>query len=214
MRTILLLTALLMGQSVFAGDKKIDFNYKMVDLNKVLDDYSHATGQKFIVDPGVHAMITIINSGPVSTEEAFNQLSTALALNGVGFSTRDDAMVLMQARALQRSMIGVGTQLPPMKPEKMYTWMPTLKYVSADDVNRQLRILTSKDGELVPVQHNNSLIISDWSSNLYRIAAILKEVDVPAGKTVKSELPPMNFYRHAGSPPPHFNSKSEKKSEN
>jgi len=215
MRMILLITALLIGQSVFAGESKtIDFNYKSTDITKILADYSHATGQKFIVDPSVHGMITIINPGPVSYEEAFNQLSTALALNSLGFSTQGDEMVVMQARNLQRNLTGVGQELPPLKPEKMYTWMAVLKYVSADDVNKQLRILTSKDGELVPVTHNNSLLISDWSSNLHRIAAILKEIDVPAGKTVKSELPPMNFKHRPGDPPPHFNPKTEKKSEN
>jgi hypothetical protein len=34
-----------------------------------------------------------------------------------------------------------------------------LKYVSADEVNKQLRILNSKDGELVAYTHTNQLVM-------------------------------------------------------
>jgi general secretion pathway protein D len=190
MRALLILLSAIYVGAASAGDKMIDFTYKNEDLTKVLADYSHASGQKFIIDPSVRGKITILNPGSVSIEEAFNQLSSALAVNGLGLSTQDNVMVVMQARALQRNLIGVGQTLPPPKPERMFTWVVTLKYVSADDVNRQLRILTSKDGELVPYLHTNQLVISDWVSNLYRIQNILKELDVPAGKEIKSTMAP------------------------
>src|SRR5579863_6509881 len=74
------------------------FDFKDADLTKVIEDYSKSSGQKFIVDPQVHGKITILNSEPVSQEEAFNQLSTALAVNGCAISHQDDMMVVSPAR--------------------------------------------------------------------------------------------------------------------
>lgn len=178
----MVLAGLMMVSAVFAADKSIDFNYKDADLAKVISDYAKASGQKFIVDPNVHGKITIMSPGPVSIGEAFNQLSSALAVNGIAISKQDDVMVVAQARMIQRNLIDVGQELPALKPERMYTWVINLKHTSADEVNKQLRILTSKDGELVPYTHNNQIYVTDWTSNLQRIAKIIKEIDIPAGK--------------------------------
>ena len=162
---------------------KIKFNYRDADIVKVLEDYSQATGQKFLIDPSIKGRITLINQERLTNEEAFNQLSSALAVNGIGISTQDAVMHVMPARILQRNYIPVIKELPPLRPERMYTYIINLKHLSADDVNRQLRILTSRDGELVPNPQGNQLIVSDWSSNLHRIAAIIESVDQPAAKT-------------------------------
>jgi general secretion pathway protein D len=175
-----LIWLIVFSMHAFAQDKTIAFNFENEDVVKVLKKYSTATGQKFIVNPAVHGQITILNSTPISTDEAFNQLSQALAQNDVGISKQGDTMVVGLARSIQRDLIEVGNVLPSLKPERMYTWVIQLKNVSADEVNRQLRILTSRDGELVPHLETNQIIITDWVSNLYRVNEIIKQIDDPA----------------------------------
>jgi general secretion pathway protein D len=71
----------------------------------------------------------------------------------------------------------------------MVTWVIALKYLNATNVNKELRMLCSKDGELSVHSERNQLVITDWTSNLYRIAALLKQMDIPAeGKAVKSTI--------------------------
>jgi general secretion pathway protein D len=171
------LLALSLGLASAHADK-LKMRFVNEDVGKILDYYSKETGQKFIVDPAVHGKITVLVGEPVEREEAFNQLSTALAINGLGISKQGDTMVVRQARMLQRDLIEVGTTLPSINPIRMYTWIYNAKYVSADSLNRELRILTSVNGEMVPSLKTNQLIFTDWTSNLSRIAAILKEVDV------------------------------------
>ncbi len=161
----------------------IKFNFRDADIVKLLEDYAKASGQRIIVDPQVRGKVSIFNPGPISLEEAFNQLSTALMINGLAFSKQGDTWLVLQARAIQRNMIEVVETLPPLRPDKMVTWMVKLKHVSADEVNKQLRVLTSANGELVPYTHTNHLIISDYVSNLHRVAAILKQLDQPRGSS-------------------------------
>jgi general secretion pathway protein D len=180
--TILLTSTL----SAMASSTTMSFNYKDADLSKVIEDYSKASGQKFIVDANLKGKITIMNPTEITTTEAFNQLSSALAVNGCGISDQEGVMVVEHARTVQRDLIETGEELPPLRPEKMFTWVINLKNATADDVNKELRILTSRDGELVALQRTNQLIVTDWVSNLYRVAKIIKAVDIsmPTGKTV------------------------------
>jgi general secretion pathway protein D len=175
LRSFLLICALF-SSAAFAADK-VSFNYENADINKVIKDYAKMTGQKFIVDPQVRGQITITNPGEITTEEAFNELSSALAVNGIGISTQDGTMIVQQARAVQRNLIPVTKELPPIQPTRMVTYVIDLKNVSADEVNKQLRILTSKDGELVPYTHTNQIFVTDWTPNLHRIAKMMTFVD-------------------------------------
>lgn len=179
--TAVALTATLLASNAFAAGEKsgtLKFSYQNTEIVKVIDDYAKASGQRFVIDPAVRGKITIINPTPIAMDEAFNQLSTALATNSMGIVTQDNVMMVKPARNIQRDSIPVVTELPPMRPERMVTYVIQLKYTSADEINKQLRILTSRDGELVPYVPTNSILVSDWTPNLHRIAAILKHLDV------------------------------------
>lgn len=171
--------------SVLAETKmKMYFNNE--EITKVIENYSKASGQKFIIDPGVRGKISIFVQEDVSLEEAFNHLSSALAINGYAISKQGDTMIIKSGRNIQRDFIETTTKLPSLKPERMATWIYTFKNTSAENVNRELRILPSKDGEMSVYADNNQIIISDWTSNLNRIADVLKEIDVKvAPETVK-----------------------------
>ena len=180
--------------SVSAAAKgTMKFNYQNADIMDVIKDYSQASGQKFVVDPQVKGKVTAMNPESVSVEEGFNQLSMVLASNGLAISKQGDVMMISQARRIQRNLIEVGPDLPSLKPEKMFTWVISLKFISADEVNKQLRILTSTDGELVPFTQRNQLIVTDWVSNLHRISALIAQLDKPArggvtAKTAKGKM--------------------------
>lgn len=181
------LLAFLFSFTASAAQKQMTFNFRDADIVKMIEDYSKASGQKIIVDPQVRGKATIFNTGPISLEEAFNQLSTAMMINGLAFSKQGDTLVALQARAVQRNLIEVVSELPPLKPDKMVTMMFKMKYISAGDVTKELRILASANGELVPHYHSNQILVSDYVSNLYRIDALLKQLDQPAGtKTSKA----------------------------
>lgn len=160
-----------------AAEETMKMYFNNEELTKIIESYSKASGQKFVVDPAVRGKISIFLPEPVPLPEAFNQLSTALAVNGYGISKQGDTMVIKTARNIQRDLIEVGTAVPALKPERMYTWIYTVKNLPAASINRELRILSSKDGEMVVNEATNQLIFSDWVSNLNRINEILKEVD-------------------------------------
>jgi len=152
-------------------------NFTNLEITKIIEDYSKASGQKFIVDPGVRGRISIFVQEAVTLEEAFNHLSSALAVNGFAMSKQGDTIVVKAARNIQRDLIEVSTVRPTLKPERMYSWVYTVKNFTAEQISKDFRIITSKDGEMNLSTNTNQLIITDWTSNLNRIADLFEEID-------------------------------------
>lgn len=179
-----------------AADKiKMYFNNE--ELSKVIEIYSKASGQKFILDPGVRGKISIFNQEPVELPEAFNQLSLALSTNGFAISKQADVMVIKSARTIQRDLIDVTTEVPAVTPQRMVAWIVKLKNISAEDIMRDVRVLPSRDGEMNIVPNTNQIIFTDWSSNIARIAEILKTLDKPVDPATKKLIDNARKDRHA-----------------
>lgn len=176
----ILLAAFLISSQCFAAaiEKPFAFTFKEASLSKVIEYYSAHTGQKFVLDSSVasNVKVTILGTSKVRAKEAFNLLSASLALSGVAISDRDGTMVLASARNMQRSYIPVVTTLPPLQPEKMVTWIVNLKNADANQISQQVRIMTSKDGELV-AYGSNRLLVTDWVSSLYRMKDLIDQLD-------------------------------------
>lgn len=165
------------------GGEKIKFYFNNEEISKVLENFSRVSGKKMIVDSSVRGKISIFNPDTVDIDEAFNQVSKALAMNSYAFMPEGDTLVVRPVRQIQRSLIEVGTELPPLKPERMFSWVVTLKNIPTSLV-KNLRALSSKDGEQNVIADNNQIIFVDWVSNLYRIRELIKQIDIPKNPNV------------------------------
>lgn len=184
MKHILLISLICIQALSVWADEKINFNYKDAELTKIIEDYSKANGANFIVDSTVRGRVTILNPEAVSQECAYNDLSTALAVNGFAIVHQKDANVVRNARSVQRDLIEVSSEVPTIDPVRMYTWVYTPHYVAAMDVMKDIRILTSSYGEMTS-SSTNQIIITDWTTNINRVSEVLKQVDKPVSAATK-----------------------------
>lgn len=155
------------------------FDYPNADIADVIKAISELTGKNFIVDPAVRGKITIIAPSRITVAEAYKAFLSALAINSMTVVPSGSFLKIKTARNAQRDSIETysGDYFP--NTDQMITRIIKLKYISADEVNKNLRILPSKDGEMVPYPQTNSIIISDYGSNIERVMKIIKEIDVP-----------------------------------
>lgn len=154
------------------------------DVAKLIETYAQATGQKFLLDPGVRGRVTLINKEPVPYEEAFHQISLGLAMHGYAIVKNGDVMTVRPARAAQRDLIEITYEVPTSRPERLATWIVTLKHTTADRVVRELRSITTKDGDVQSLEKNNQIMLTDYTSNLNRFAQIIKGLDKPTDPSV------------------------------
>jgi general secretion pathway protein D len=155
------------------------FDYSNAEIGDVIEAISKLTGKNFIVDPSVRGKITILAPSQITVSEAYRAFLSALAINGFTVVPYGNFLKVMSTRNAQRSSIETysGNYFPDT--DQLITRIVRLKYISADEVNKNLRILNSKDGEMVPYPPTNSLIITDFGSNIDRVMKIISQLDVP-----------------------------------
>ncbi len=155
------------------------FDFPNADISDIVKAISELTGKNFIIDPGVRGKITIIAPSRITVAEAYKAFLSALAINGYAIVPSGSFLKIRTARNAQRDGIETysGNYFP--NSDQMVTKIIHLKHIQAEAVNRDLRILQSKDGEMSPYPPTNSLIISDYGANIERIARILAQLDVP-----------------------------------
>lgn len=168
--------------AVSEGATKIPFSFQDAEVGDVVTAYAKASGATFVM-ASVRGKASIVAPGPVTLDQAFALMSTALAENGFAIVRQGGAYVVEHARDVQTSGHEVVAELPAPAPERMVTLIVELKHAQADEVTKQLlRVLPSKNGSMTPVPSSNRLVLTDFVSNLQRIRKVLDEIDQPPRK--------------------------------
>lgn len=155
------------------------FDFPNVEITDVIKAISELTGKNFIIDPGVRGKITIVAPSKITVAEAYKAFLSALAINGFTVVPSGSFLKIKSARNAQRDSIETYSGAYYPNSDQMITRIIHLKHIQADQVNRDLRVLTSKDGEMSVYTATNSLILSDYGSNVDRVMKILGQLDVP-----------------------------------
>lgn len=168
------------------------FDFPNADLQDIVKAISELTGKNFIVDNGLRGKITIVAPSKITVAEAYKAFLSALAINGYAVVPSGKFLKIRSARNAQRDSIETysGSYYP--NSDQMITRIIHLKHISAEAVNRDLRILTSKDGEFSVYTPTNSLIMSDYGANIDRVMKIIDQLDVP-GFEDQLEVIPVHY---------------------
>jgi len=168
------------------------FDFPNVEITDVIKAISELTGKNFIIDPGVRGKITIIAPSKLTVAEAYKAFLSALAINGFTVVPSGQFLKVKSARNAQRDSIETFAGAYYPNTDQMITRIIHLKHISAEAVNRDLRILPSKDGEMSVYPPTNSIILSDWGANIDRVMKIINQLDVP-GFEEQLEVVPIKF---------------------
>lgn len=155
------------------------FDFPNADIADIVKAISELTGRNFILDPGVRGKVTIIAPSKITVAEAYKMFLSALAIHGYAIVPSDGYYKIKPARQAQRDSIETfsGSYYP--NSDQMITKIIHLKYISADEVLKQFRNITTKDGDINAYNPTNSIIISDYGSNVDRLVKIINQLDVP-----------------------------------
>ncbi|AHI05599.1 general secretion pathway protein D [Bdellovibrio bacteriovorus W] len=168
------------------------FDFPNVEITDLIKAIGELTGKNFIIDPSVRGKITIVAPTKISVAEAYKAFLSALAINGFTVVPSGSFLKVKSARNAQRDNIETFSGAYYPNADQMITRIIHLKHISASQVNRDLRILPSKDGEMNIYEPTNSIIISDYGSNIDRVMKIISQLDVP-GFEEQLEVIPIRY---------------------
>jgi general secretion pathway protein D len=172
------------GQS--AANETVMLNFVNADIDAVVRAIGQFTNRTFVVDPRVKGTLSLVTERPVSREQAYEQLLTALRLQGFTIvQTGNVARVLPEADAKLQGGMVVTPQGPAPRGDQLVTQVFRLQYESATAMVPILRPLIAPNNTISAYPQNNTLVITDYADNLRRIQRIIETIDTPATSDVE-----------------------------
>jgi general secretion pathway protein D len=169
-------------------EDSVTLNFVNADIEAVVRAIGQYTGRTFVIDPRVKGTVTLVTERPVSRRQAYEELLSALRLQGYTMVESPDAggvaRVLLEADAkLQGGRVFAPASAAP-RGDQVVTQVFRLQYESASNLVPVLRPLIAPNNTIAAYAANNTLVITDYADNLRRIARIIEDIDSPATSDV------------------------------
>jgi len=155
----------------------VSLNFVNADIAEVVKAISLITGHNFLLDPRVKGTINIISSTPVHASLAYDILLSALRMQGFA-AVESGGITKVMPEADAKLNISSASDYKGSG-DKLVTRIFVLKYESAVQLVPVLRPLIAPNNIVVAYPNNNTLVVTDYASNLKRIEQIVYAIDQP-----------------------------------
>ena len=157
--------------------QRVTPNFKDADISLIAEAVSAVTGKTLIIDPRVHAQVTMISSTPLSPEGFYQVfLSICSVYNFVAVPSGNLVKILPDANARQTPAADPGDPVSATSDE-MVTQVIDVKNVNAAQLVPILHPLVPQYAHLAAYAAGNVLIISDRANNVNRLIRIIRRID-------------------------------------
>lgn len=184
--TLTLLLILVVQPNGFAQSNGINLAFNNADVEAVISTVARATNRSIVVDPKVRGKISLNSSQALTPDQAIDSLSTALRMNGFALvNTAGGYRVVTEADAkLQSSQ--TYTSRTGVTGDQIITRVFQLNFESAANVVAIIRPLVAPNNTINALPGNNSILVTDYASNIERIEKIIQSVDNPSSSKVET----------------------------
>lgn len=167
-----------------ASDNTFTLNLTNTDIQSLIATVSKQTGRNFVVDPRVKAKVTVISTDPVNAEGLYEVFLSVLQVHGYSAVPAGDLIkIVPDVTAKQGPVPILGDDADSS--DQLVTQVIKVIHVPAAQLVPILRPMVPQQGHLAAYAATNSLIITDRSSNIQRLSAIIKRIDVPDNEEIE-----------------------------
>jgi general secretion pathway protein D len=188
--TLILALCLAFGTIAYAAPKNKKANDPVVEINfsdlKIVDFVkmvSKLTGKNIMINADIQGSVDFITEKPVRKSQLFELLISVL--DSKGFTIVDTGKgylkVIPSVDAVKYNLpVGKSSSMP-----QMITKIIKLENVRANDGVAAIKPMLSKNGSALVSPESNSIVISDFASNISTIQSVLKSLEGDNSKQVK-----------------------------
>ncbi len=164
-----------------APAETVMLNFVNADIDAVVRAIGQYTTRTFVIDPRVKGTLSLVTERPVTKQQAYEQLLSALRLQGFTIVQTGNIMrVVPEADAKLQGGTVVGPNNASPGGDQLITQVFRLQYESATAMVPILRPLIAPNNTISAYPQNNTLVITDYAENLRRIQRIIESIDTPA----------------------------------
>lgn len=174
--------------------QRIQFNLQDVDLPVLVRIISNITGRRFILGAKARSIkATVFSPEEVTAGEAYRAFLSVLQSNGMTVVPAGRYWVVTESAGAAQESVPVyrdGESTPAEA--RMVTRIHRLRHVGAEEIANLLNRFKSRDGDVTPYPPTNTVIITDFGTNVQRLLLILQELDV-AGTGERIWVEPVHY---------------------
>ncbi|WP_051443476.1 secretin N-terminal domain-containing protein [Curvibacter gracilis] len=167
------------------AERTLTLNFSNADLESVARAMAVITGRQILLDARVKGNLSLTSEDPMTPSQAWSLWASALRLQGyVVVESGGVYRVLPEADGkLQSASVVAGAEGP--RDDRIVTRVFKLSHESASNLVPVLRPLISPNNVINLNPGNNALVITDYASNLARLATLIESLDAPSGTDVE-----------------------------
>jgi general secretion pathway protein D len=164
----------------------ITLSFINADIESVASAVAKSTGQTILVDPKVKGTVTLVTNRSLTKARTIDAFSTALRNTGFALVEVNGLYrVVGEADAkLQGNTVTSGAAAPTG--DQVITRVFRLSYESANNLLPVLRPLVSPNNTINAYPGNNTIVVTDFASNIQRIAKLIETIDAPTTSEVQT----------------------------
>lgn len=177
----------LTGEEPKPADDGASVNLSGVKMGTLLDYIARREGKPLIIDPAFpkEEPVNIISPAGVTipTDKLLSVIESTLRMKGFTVVVTDSALkVLKSVEARQHlTIINRPEDLEKIsRSDIMVTQIIPLNYADANTVAQLLNTLKSNEGLIMVSVETNTLIITEYASNIKRFYEVIQQIDRPA----------------------------------
>lgn len=175
-----------LGSSAWAqkSEEAVSLTFANADIETVIRAIGKISNRNILIDPRVKGTLNIVTSKPVSAEEAYQIMLSALRMQGYSVIEEQGIIKVVPEAEAKMHSVPVDRARSKLKGERMVTHVFHIKNESATQLLTVVRPLVSPNNSITAYANNNTLIVTDYAGNVERIAKIIDALDVPQGDIV------------------------------
>jgi len=164
------------------GPDVVTLNFVNADIEGVVKAVGEITGKNFLLDPRVKGTVNIISAKPISRALVYDVFLSALRLQGFAVvESRGILKIVPESDAKLNSSPTLGPEEKTRAAgDQIRTQVFALKYESAVQIVPILRPLITPNNTITAYANNNTLVVTDYASNLQRVEKIIESIDQPS----------------------------------
>ena len=174
------------SNSTVPDEGAVTLSFSNADIESVASVLAKATGQTILVDPKVKGTINLISNRPLSKAKAIDAFSTALRTSGFALVDVNGVYRVVPEADAKLISNSVTTGKSKQEGDQIITRVFKLNFESANNLLPVLRPLVSPNNTINAYPGNNTIVITDYASNIQRIGQLIESIDAPTSSDVQS----------------------------
>ena len=164
-----------------AVDSTVSLDFDQADIRVFIKTIGHLTGINFLIDDNVRGTVTLISPTKIRLGEVYKILESVLQVKGYAAvpAGRIVKIVPRTDAAKSNLLIRVGGN-PESIPtdDSLVTQIIPLQFANVMEISGLLSPMVSSGGSLTTYSNTNTVLLTDTSSNIHRIAKLIQELDI------------------------------------